>query len=158
INCGYKFDDPLSKFTASGISITTDPTADIDNLTTLIPVADSNAYTVGEVIVMGGGLNTEYALVRGITSSTEIETIRGISSTSPAPHLATSGITPNGRQSDDVEIIVAPDPGGRIGAYSTGLGLKSLIEPNLELAAGSYTGTITFSLYPCNGSASCLDI
>ncbi len=64
-------------------------------------------------------------------------------------------VSGNGMQSDAFDLLQAPEPnGGRVGAYSMGLGFQILIDP-ADVEPGIYTSTLTFTLYQCSDT-SCL--
>lgn len=140
-NCGADLD--FAGFTGSGPTIASDPTSAITDTDTVIPVNSSTSYSAGDVLEFNSG---EYGVVASIIGPNQIEVNRGASGTNPSPQASGSGITNMHTQSGQVTILVGPEPvGGRIGAYSVGLGIRGLLEPQY-LDAGSYTGQITFTL------------
>lgn len=140
-NCGADLD--FAGFTASGTTIPADPTTAITDTDTTISVTSSASYAIGDVIQFDSG---EYAVVSSLVWPTQIKVRRGVSGTNPAPQGAGSGITNMQTQSNEVTILVGPEPvGGRIGSYSVGLGIRALLEP-ADLDTGSYSGQIVFTL------------
>ena len=140
-NCGADLD--FAGFTGSGATVAADPTVAISDTDTTITVTSSAAYAIGDVIQFNSG---EYGIVSSLVWPNQIKVYRGVSGTNPAPQGAGSGITNIHTQSTQITILVGPEPvGGRIGAYSVGLGIRALLEPQY-LDTGSYTGQITFTL------------
>lgn len=94
----------------------------------------------------------EYAVVTNVSATppfNQIEVIRGVSGTTALPQTLGSGILNIGTESSEIDIMVALEPGGgRIGAYTVGLGIRALLEPRY-LESGDYSGQLTFSLYQC---------
>jgi len=124
--------------------IAIDPTTNITNSTNLIPVSNSTQYTIDEIIIFSDG---EKALITQIDPGI-LHVERGILGTTASEHTPASGIIPVGPESQQLDIMVGPEPpGGRIGAYSLGFGFRSLIDPAEEIQAGDYSGHITFTLY-----------
>jgi hypothetical protein len=146
-NCSTELDG--NGFPANGTTIASDPTLTLTTTDTLVPVADSSLYQVDDIISFSTGEN---ALVTEISSPTLIRVQRnygGIAAnTAPA---AGSGITIfTGNTSEQIDILVGIEPpGGRIAAHSVGLGIRGRI-PKTTVEPGTYTGTITFTLYTCS--------
>ena len=143
-NCDSIFD--TSGFTGTGPVLLSDPGAPILETDTIIPVRSSGDYAAGDVIRFNSG---EYGVVTSIPGPAEIEVVRGVSGSTAAPQAAFSTITNMGQSSSQIDIIVAPEPvGGRIGAYSVGFGIRTLLEEKVQ-DPGAYSGQITFTLYQC---------
>jgi len=151
--------------------IASDPTEILTTDSDTMEVQDSSSYQVGDVIefmdkypveratIPKTGFNealnqntdllNEKALVSEIISDRLIGIKRGISNTFPKNHQIYGGITNHEQQSLQQDIFISNETTDHTFAniYSMGFGIRTLLEPQLDLIPGQYSGTITYSLY-----------
>ncbi|MBD3327748.1 hypothetical protein GF340_00415 [Candidatus Peregrinibacteria bacterium] len=142
--CDTVFD--TNQFQASGTLINSDPSIDITNTDELIAVADSSQYSIDNIIAFASG---ELAKITAIPAANLIRVQRGYSATEPTAQTSGSGIIITNSVSDEITILIGEEPTNyRLGYYSTAVALRGIIDQDQE--PGTYTGTITFTLYTCS--------